>query len=170
MTASTSSYAAVAPGTDLSRYARSLVRVHDAVLSGDKPPERPRRLVARSWERVMRLGLDPASSNGRVPPSAEELGRRREESPLSLVVDDLRGVLTGIAELYAATGVPANAHALASLVIAHPMSWRETKARAQLIHVATAAHMSASGAPMVDTEPRHFWTAVKQLQASLAPR
>ena len=98
MTASTSSYAAVAPGTDLSRYARSLVRVHDAVLSGDKPPERPRRLVARSWERVMRLGLDPASSNGRVPPSAEELGRRREESPLSLVVDDLRGVLTGIAD------------------------------------------------------------------------
>ena len=46
-------FSAIAPGTDLSRHARDLLRVHDAVLGGLPSPQRPRELVARSWSRVL---------------------------------------------------------------------------------------------------------------------
>ena len=52
MTAAAPAYAAVAPGIDLCLHARELVRIHDAVLSGSRPPDRPRALVARSWARA----------------------------------------------------------------------------------------------------------------------
>ena len=39
---------AVPAGADLPRLARDLVRVHDAVLSGTRPPSTPRILVERS--------------------------------------------------------------------------------------------------------------------------
>jgi len=77
-------------------------------------------------------------------------------------------VLTGIAEVYAATGAPEQAHPLASLVIAHPMSWNETKARAQRIQAATAEHLSSSATPGVYTESINLWAVVAQLQESLA--
>ena len=48
---------AVRPGTDIGRHARMLARVHDALLAGDRPPATPRRLVARSWERVRAQGV-----------------------------------------------------------------------------------------------------------------
>ncbi|HWU23399.1 MAG TPA: GAF domain-containing protein [Nocardioides sp.] len=89
---------AVAPGTDLTRHARELVRIHDAVLSGSRPPERPRALVARSWSRVMGMGLAADRVNARRPMPAEELVRRRRTSRLSLVIDDLRSVLSGVAD------------------------------------------------------------------------
>jgi hypothetical protein len=54
-----SGYSAIAPGTDLSQHARVLQRVHDAVIGGGSPPVRPRGVVARSWTRVLGLGLDP---------------------------------------------------------------------------------------------------------------
>jgi hypothetical protein len=77
-------YSAVQPGTDLSRHARDLRRVHEAVLSGDRPPVRPRPLVERSWSRVMRLGLDP---HDLLPPG--EVERLRRESGLTPVITDL---------------------------------------------------------------------------------
>jgi tetratricopeptide (TPR) repeat protein len=77
-------------------------------------------------------------------------------------------VLTGIAEVYAATGAPEKALPLASLVIAHPMSWHETKARAQRIQVATAEHPSSSASPVVHTESGNLWSMVEHLQESLA--
>jgi hypothetical protein len=89
---------AVLPGTDLSLHARELARIHDAVLSGGRPPERPRALVARSWSRVMRMGLVPDQLNARRPMPPEELARRRRTSRLSLVVEELRGVLASIAD------------------------------------------------------------------------
>lgn len=89
---------AVAPGTDLSVHARELMRIHDAVLSGVRPPERPRALVARSWSRVMGMGLAADQVNARRPMSAEELVRRRRTSRLSLVIDELRSVLTSVAD------------------------------------------------------------------------
>ena len=89
---------AVTPGTDLARHARALLKAHDEVLSGGRPSEPPRDLVVRSWRRVMSLGLEPDGHNFRRQPSPEELGRRREESPLSQVVDQLRGVLTSVAD------------------------------------------------------------------------
>lgn len=156
MGASTGSFAAVAPGTDLGRYARSLLRVHDAVLSGSAPPARPRGLVARSWDRAMRLGLDPDSSNGRAAPSPEELGRRREESALSLVVDDLRGVLTSVAEA---------AHFLMVVTDADGVIlWREGSTRVRM----TADRLGfVEGAPWTE---RHVGTnAIGTALAEAAP-
>jgi tetratricopeptide (TPR) repeat protein len=79
-------------------------------------------------------------------------------------------VLTGIAEVYAATGAPGKAHPLASLVIAHPMSWHETKARAQQVLAATAEHLSSSATAVMHTESGNLRSVVEHLQESLARR
>jgi predicted ATPase/tetratricopeptide (TPR) repeat protein len=79
-------------------------------------------------------------------------------------------VLTGIAEVYAATGAPERALPLASLVIAHPMSWHETKAQAQRIQAATAEHLGSSATPAVHTGSGNLWSVVEHLQESLARR
>jgi hypothetical protein len=89
---------AVEPGTDLGVHARALRRVHDAVLAGGAPPLPPRPLVARSWNRVMELGLDPSRTNARDPLGRGEVERRRRRSPLSLVIDDIRSVLGSVAD------------------------------------------------------------------------
>jgi tetratricopeptide (TPR) repeat protein len=79
-------------------------------------------------------------------------------------------VLTGIAEAYAATGMPEHAHSLASLVTAHPISWHETKAQAQRIQAAAAEHLSASASAVAYTEWSDLRSVVERLQASLALR
>ena len=89
---------AVAPGTDLGQHARALQRVHDAVMGGAEPPARPRALVSRSWSRVLSLGLDPTRANARDPLPWAEVERRRRASPLALVVDEIRAVLTSVAD------------------------------------------------------------------------
>ncbi|MFP5253630.1 MAG: GAF domain-containing protein [Actinomycetes bacterium] len=91
-------YGAVLPGTDLGVHARTLREVHDAVLAGARPHVAPRPLVARSWSRVMRLGLDPSRPNARDPLGRAEVERRRRTSPLSLVIDDIRSVLGSVAD------------------------------------------------------------------------
>ena len=91
-------YSAIAPGTDLSEHVRVLARVHDAVLVGGRPPMRPRAVVARSWSRVLDLGLDASRANAREPLPLGEVERRRRGSPLSLVVDELRQVLVSVAD------------------------------------------------------------------------
>ena len=91
-------YSAIAPGTDLSEHVRVLARVHDAVLVGGRPPMRPRAVVARSWSRVLDLGLDASRANAREPLPLSEVERRRRGSPLSLVVDELRQVLVSVAD------------------------------------------------------------------------
>lgn len=119
------SYAAVVPGTDLGRHARRLRAVHDAVLSGSRPPDRPRPLVERSWRRVIGLGLDPDSTNGRRDPDPDELVRRRSASPIGLVIDDLRGVLTSAADA---------AHYLMVVTDADGVIlWREGSARVRMV-------------------------------------
>ena len=88
---------AIEPGTDLSRHARDLARIHDAVLGGSRPIMQPRALVARSWARVMSIGLDPqGKSRQPVPPG--DLERRRRESPLGAIIEELRQVLRGVAD------------------------------------------------------------------------
>jgi transcriptional regulator of acetoin/glycerol metabolism len=94
----TPAYGAVQPGTDLGVHARALRRVHDAVLGGSSPHVPPRPLVARSWSRVMLLGLDPSRANARDPLGRAEVERRRRGSPLSLVIDDIRSVLGSVAD------------------------------------------------------------------------
>jgi GAF domain len=91
-------FSAIAPGTDLSQHARVLLRVHDAFLGGSPPPVRPRSVVARSWSRVLGLGLDASRANARDPLPLAELERRRRRSPLALVIDELRQVLVSVAD------------------------------------------------------------------------
>ena len=80
-------------------------------------------------------------------------------------------VLAGIAEVYAATGAPEQAHPLASLVIAHPISWHETKARAQRIQAATATELfELPSNPGCAHRSSNLWSVVEHLQESLAPR
>jgi hypothetical protein len=120
----TPSYGAVRPGTDLGQHARALRRVHDAVLGGSAPPVLPRALVARSWQRVMGLGLDPSRPNARDPLPRAEVERRRRESGLSLVVDDIRSVLGSVADASRFIVVVTDAEAT--------ILWREGAARVLL--------------------------------------
>ena len=109
---------------DLSRRARELRRVHDAVLTGARPPVRPRALVARSWSRVMEMGLDPDGDNARDPLPLAELLRRRRASPLAAVVDELRRVLTTVADASQFLMVVCDADGV--------ILWREGAARVRL--------------------------------------
>lgn len=83
---------------DLAMRARDLVRIHDAVLSGSAPPERPRAVVARSWTRVLSLGIDPDGRNGRDPLPPSDVEERRRTSRLSLVIDEIRELLLSAAD------------------------------------------------------------------------
>ncbi len=89
---------AVVPGTDLREHARTLLRAHDAVMGGARAATDVRPLVTRSWNRVLAFGLDPTHANARDPLPRSEVERRRRESPLSLVVDEIRSVLTSVAD------------------------------------------------------------------------
>lgn len=86
------------PTHDLAMRARDLVRIHDAVLSGAAPPERPRPVVARSWSRAISLGVDPDGRNGRDPLQPADVDRRRRSSRLSLVIDEIRELLLSAAD------------------------------------------------------------------------
>lgn len=89
---------AIRSGTDVARHARMLARVHDALLSGDRPPADPRRLVARSWMRVRAQGVDPDLGDPPGPVTPEEVERRRARSALARVLPELRAALTSVAE------------------------------------------------------------------------
>ena len=89
---------AIRPGTDVGRHARMLARVHEALLSGDRPPVVPRRLVARSWMRVRAQGVDPDLGDPPGPVSPDEVEQRRMRSPLVPVLPELRAALTSVAE------------------------------------------------------------------------
>ncbi|TDP94923.1 GAF domain-containing protein [Labedaea rhizosphaerae] len=90
--------AAVLPGTDLVQHSRALHRAHDAVMSGARPPTPLRGVVSRSWSRVLGFGLDPSGRNTRTLLAPDEVERRRDSSPLHLVVDELRAVLSSVAD------------------------------------------------------------------------
>ena len=74
---------AIRPGTDVVRHARMLARVHNALLSGDRPPADPRRLVARSWMRARAQGVDPDLGDPPGPLAADEVEQRRVRSRCS---------------------------------------------------------------------------------------
>ena len=114
-------YSAIAPGTDLFQHARVLQRVHDAVIGGGSPPVRPRGVVARSWTRVLGLGLDPARTNARQPLPFRDVEARRRRSPLSLVIDELRQVLGSVADASVFAMVVTDADGV--------ILWREGSAR-----------------------------------------
>lgn len=93
-----SGFNAIEQGTDLHAYARALARTHDAVIGGSRPRMRPRELVARSWSRVLALGLDPDGRNTRDPLPVDRVEGLRRESPLSSVIGELRGLISSVAD------------------------------------------------------------------------
>ena len=121
----TRSHGAVSPGTDLSARARDLLRMHDAVLSGARPTEPPRAVVSRSWRRVMNLGLDAGGANTREPLPVPEIERRRATSPISLAIDELRHVLTSVADASTFLMVVTDADGV--------VLWREGSARVRRV-------------------------------------
>ena len=88
-----SAYTRDMPQPDLAHLARDLTRIHDAVITGGSPPVQPRALVARSWDRTLRLGLDPSGGNRRVVAAEADVESRRHRSKLRLIVDELKSVL-----------------------------------------------------------------------------
>lgn len=88
----------MAASPDLASLARDLVRIHDAVLSGTTPPQRPRAVVARSWHRVLGLGVDPEGRGRPDPLGAGEVESRRRRTRLALVVDEIRELLLSAAD------------------------------------------------------------------------
>ncbi|MBM6402187.1 GAF domain-containing protein [Phycicoccus sp. MQZ13P-5] len=68
------------------------------MMGGATPPAPLRPLVSRSWTRVLGFGLDPTHANARDPLPWAEVERRRHHSPLALVIDEIRAVLTSVAD------------------------------------------------------------------------
>lgn len=89
---------AVLRGTDLRQHAHLLHRVHDAAMSGSALPATPRDLVLRSWQRVQAYGVSPDPRPHIEPARPEVIEHRRESSPLSRVIGELRASLTAITD------------------------------------------------------------------------
>ncbi|WP_345559334.1 GAF domain-containing protein [Streptomonospora halophila] len=88
----------VPAGVDPGEYARLLRRVHQAVLSGGRPPASLRPVIADSWERVRRSRVDPDAARPTPVLPREELQRHRSASPLADLLPMLRQSLMGVAE------------------------------------------------------------------------
>lgn len=102
---------------DVARAARLMSEVREATLTGGRARIAPRPVIEQSWDRVLRGGVDPDRDLRPVPLSGEEVGRRREESPLRQVLPVLRQALVSVAD---------TAHHI--MVVADPKGrvlWRE---------------------------------------------
>jgi hypothetical protein len=89
---------AVTRSTDLRRHARLLHQAHDARLSGAASQAGLRRVVSRSWDRVLSYGVAPDGRTLDDPAGPETVERRRAESPIAKVLPQLRASLTAVAE------------------------------------------------------------------------
>lgn len=85
-------------GLPLDQRARQTLRVHDAVLAGSAPPQAPRPLVARSWQRALGMGVAADTRNLRDPLALDGIEELRRRSPLRHVIDEVRGVLGSSAD------------------------------------------------------------------------
>lgn len=90
--------AALPPGVDPRRHARDLARVHEATVSGERLPARPRPVIGQSWQRMLRIGLDPDRGCTVDPLPEEQLEKRRRESGLAGSLPVLRDGLASLAE------------------------------------------------------------------------
>jgi hypothetical protein len=89
---------AVTRTTDLRRHARLLHQAHDARLSGSRAQTPLRRVVSRSWDRVLSYGVAPDGRTLDDPARPDVVERRRAESPIAKVLPQLRASLTAVAE------------------------------------------------------------------------
>ncbi|MCW4353565.1 GAF domain-containing protein [Hoyosella sp. YIM 151337] len=87
---------AVAAGEDPRRYAQLLSSVYDAVMTGARPPARPREIVADSWRRLQRIGINPDHGATARPVSGDELDELRKASGLAEVYDGISHALESI--------------------------------------------------------------------------
>ncbi|MGW4225997.1 GAF domain-containing protein [Streptomyces bauhiniae] len=76
-----------------------LAQVREATLAGRRAPMAPRPVIGQSWERMLRDGVDPDRDVRAGLLSAEEVRRRREESPLRHVLPVLREGLLSVADV-----------------------------------------------------------------------
>ncbi|GGT19395.1 GAF domain-containing protein [Streptomyces griseoviridis] len=82
---------------DAAHAARVLDAVRSARLSGERAPAAPRPVIERSWERMLRSGVDPDHDVRAGLLSREEVERRREASALRHVLPVLReGLLSSV--------------------------------------------------------------------------
>jgi hypothetical protein len=89
---------AVTRTTDLRRHARLLHQAHDARLTGSRSQTPPRRVVSRSWDRVLSYGVAPDGRTLDQPAAPDVVERRRAASPIANVLPALRASLTAVAE------------------------------------------------------------------------
>ncbi|MGH3519307.1 MAG: GAF domain-containing protein [Haloechinothrix sp.] len=90
--------AALPVGADPRRYARVLAQVHDAALSGERLPSKPRPVIGASWDRMRRIGIDPDQGRQRQPLPFDVVEGRRRSSGLLDALPILRDGLTSVAE------------------------------------------------------------------------
>ncbi|MFJ6634911.1 GAF domain-containing protein [Streptomyces sp. NPDC091376] len=83
---------------DAGHATRLLRQVHAATLAGRRPPVAPRPVIDASWQRMLRLGVDPDSSTGSELLQREELEHRRRATVLGEVMHTLSGGLSEIAD------------------------------------------------------------------------
>ncbi|MFJ4032882.1 MULTISPECIES: GAF domain-containing protein [Streptomyces] len=84
---------------DAPRTARMLAQVREATLAGRRAPMAPRPVIGQSWDRMLRDGVDPDRDVRAGLLTAEEVRRRREESPLGHVLPVLREGLLSVADV-----------------------------------------------------------------------
>nr|WP_237522151.1 GAF domain-containing protein [Streptomyces sp. SID1328] len=76
-----------------------LAQVREATLAGRHAPMAPRPVIGQSWDRMLRDGVDPDRDVRAGLLTAEEVRRRREESPLGHVLPVLREGLLSVADV-----------------------------------------------------------------------
>ncbi|MEW1776777.1 GAF domain-containing protein [Streptomyces sp. NPDC086777] len=84
---------------DAAQAARVLSEVREARLAGQRGRVSPRPVIEQSWGRMLRSGVDPDHGFRAGLLSADEVRRRREESPLKDVLPVLREGLLSVADV-----------------------------------------------------------------------
>lgn len=84
---------------DAAQAARVLNEVREARLAGQRGRVSPRPVIEQSWGRMLRSGVDPDHDFRSGLLSADEVRRRREESPLRDVLPVLREGLLSVADV-----------------------------------------------------------------------
>jgi hypothetical protein len=89
---------ALAAGTDPRRHAVLLSRAWEAMVAGREPACPPRPLIAESWERAQRAGVDPERGAEAPAFPREEVERRRDAARLPEVLDIIGAGLGSVAD------------------------------------------------------------------------
>jgi len=80
-------------GSDPRELARSIAAAHDEFLANGRADSAVRSVVARSWERCLRDGVDPERSLAPVHLVGDELAEHRDAHPLARVMPVIRRLL-----------------------------------------------------------------------------